>query len=193
MINLREMNFAYLSSLFFIINMVKLPNSDNIYDQLNQQYSQQIENYNISLGDFYQSLLQERAVSLSTINKYFKNNYTKLKKSSKLYKYIFENYFEILLHDGSTQNVTYEEAFDLPKNYFYILSQVNGFYLDMPIFNYEDIKISMNGLNEIQQFLLCSIYNFFNFLIFLNDVLLACKNNFKNAFFNYKLLMYIFF
>ena len=193
MINLREMNFAYLSSLFFIINMVRLPNSDNIYDQLNQQYSQEIENYNISLGDFYQKLLQERAVSLSTINKYFKNNYTKLKKSSKLYKYIFENYFEILLHDGSTQNVTYEEAFDLPKNYFYILSQVNGFYLDMPIFNYEDIKISMNGLNEIQQFLLCSIYNFFNFLIFLNDVLLACKNNFKNAFVNYKLLMYIFF
>ena len=108
MINLREMNFAYLSSLFFIINMVRLPNSDNIYDQLNQQYSQQIENYNISLGDFYQSLLQERAVSLSTINKYFKNNYTKLKKSSKLYKYVFENEFEILLHDGSTLNVTYE-------------------------------------------------------------------------------------
>ena len=63
----------------------------------------------------------------------------------------------------------------------------------MPIFNYEDIKISMNGLTEIQQFLLCSIYNFFNFLLFLNDVLLACKNNFKNSFVNYKLLMYIFF
>ena len=193
MINLREMNFGYFSNLFFIINMVKLPNSTNYYDKLNREYESKIEGYNISLGDFYQSLLQEKAISLSEKNKLFKKNFTNMKKSSKLYKAIFENEFEILLHDGNFQKVSYGDSFDLPKNYFYILSQVEGFYLDVPFVNYENITSSIHNFNENQQFLLCSIYNFFNFILKFNEVLYVCKNNFKNAFIKYKSLMYVFF
>ena len=193
MLNLREMNFAYFSSLFYIINMVKLPNSDNIYNELDNEYKDEIEGYNISLGNYYQNLLQKEAIVLSSKNKYFKNNFTNLKKSSKLYPYLFVNTFEILLHDGSSSLITYEEAFDLPKNYFYILSQIDGFYLDMPIINYNEIISSITNLSEIQQFLLCSMYNFFNFLNFLNDILVVCKSNFKNAFIHYRSLMNVFF
>ena len=193
MINLREMNFGYFSSLFFIVNMVRLPNSGYFYDRLNNEYISKIEGYNISLGDYYQSLLQEKAISLSEKNKLFKKNFTSMKKSSKLYKAIFDSQFEILLHDGNIQKVSYGECFDLPKNYFYILSQVEGFYLDMPLINYENITFTIHYLNENQQFLLCSMYNFFNFILKFNDVLYVCKQNFKNAFKKYKLLMYIFF
>ena len=49
-INLREMNFAYFSSLFFIINMVKLPNSNELYDELNNEYKKKLKGYNISFG-----------------------------------------------------------------------------------------------------------------------------------------------
>ena len=193
MLNLREMNFVYFSSLFYVINMVKLPYSDIVYNQLDTEYKNEIEGYNISLGDYYQNLLQNQAILLSTKNKYFKNNFTNLKKSSKLYPYLFVNTFEILLHDGSFSIITYEEAFDLPKNYFYILSQINGYYLDMPIINYDKIISSITNLSETQQFLLCSMYNFFNFLIFLNDILVVCKSNFKSAFKKYRLLMNVFF
>ena len=192
-INLREMNFAYFSSLFFIINMVKLPNSNELYDELNNEYKKKLKGYNISLGEYYQSLLQEKSILLSTRNKYFKNNFTDLKKNSKLYKYLFEKKFDILLHDGNFLSVTYQEVFDLPKNYFYILSQVEGFYLDMPILNYEDIISSIPKLNENQQFLLCSMYNFFIVIIELNEVLIACKKSFKNSLNNYRLLINIFF
>ncbi len=193
MLVIREMNFSYFINLFFIVNMIKLPESDVIFNILDEKYKTEIEGYNISLGDYYKYLLEINAVELSTKNKYFKNNYTNIKKNSKTYKSLYETYFTILLHDGNKQEVNYYEAFDLPKNYFYILSQIDGFYMDMPIFNYEDISTSIIGLNENQQFLLCTTYNFFIFINQLNSVLNINKKRFKDAYNNYRILMYVFF
>ena len=193
MLVIREMNISYFNNLFFAVNMIKLPNSDEIYDILNQYYEGEIEGYNISLGDYYKYLLETNAVLLSTKNKYFKNNYTNIKKNSKTYKSLYENNFNIILHDGNIQNVNYYEAFDLPKNYFYILSQIDGFYMEMPIINYNDVPSSINKLNENQQFLLCTAFNFFILITQLNSVLVVSKKRFKDAYNNYRILMYVFF
>ena len=193
MIVIREMNFSYFNNLFFIVNMIKLPDSESIYDVLNENYKNEIEGYNISLGDYYKYLFETNAVLLSTKNKYFKNNYTNIKKNSNTYKSLYETYFTILLHDGNTQEVNYYEAFDLPKNYFYILSQIDGYYIEMPTLNYDDVPYLIIKLNENQQFLLCTIYNFFIFTLQLNSVLVISKKRFKDAYNNYRILMYVFF
>ena len=193
MLVIRELNICYFSNLFFASNMIKLPNSESLYNVLNEKYASSIEGYNISLSDYYKSLLETYSVILSTKNKYFKNNYTNIKKNSMIYKQLFDSYITILLHDGNTQKVNYDEAFDLPKNYFYILSQIDGFYLDMPVVNYNDIPNSISDLNENQQFLLCTVYNFFTFILSLNEKLVVSKQRFKNIFKNYKILMYTFF
>ena len=193
MLVIRELNICYFINLFFVSNMIKLPYSESIYDSLNEKYAISIENYNISLSDYYKSLLESYSVSLSIKNKYFKNNYTNIKKKSNFYKQIFQTNFTILLHDGNTQQVSYDEAFELPKNYFYILSQNEGFYLDMPFVNYNDIPYSIRYLNENQQYLLCSVYNFFSFVLSLNQILVMSKQRFKKELDIYNILMYFIF
>ena len=63
----------------------------------------------------------------------------------------------------------------------------------MPFVNYNDIPNSITYLNENQQFLLCSIYNFFSFILSLHQILVMSKQRFKKELDIYNILIYIIF
>ena len=190
MIVLREMNLAYFSNVFYVTNMITLTDGEEIYDSLNIEYHTSIKNYNISLLDYYQYNFQQRALKLLTVSNYFKNNYSSLSSHSQLYQEFNEKPFIVIRPNGEYDNVTYYHAFDLPKNYFYILSQQDEFNITIPFITIDSIAQILSSLNEFQQYILCTINNCFNFLLALNRVLISSKNIFKNSLKNYKVIMY---
>ena len=190
MIVLREMNLAYFSNVFYVTNMITLTDGEEIYDSLNIEYHTFIKNYNISLLDYYQYNFQQRALKLLTVSNYFKNNYSSLSSHSQLYQEFNEKPFIVIRPNGEYDNVTYYHAFDLPKNYFYILSQQDEFNITIPFITIDSIGQILSSLNEFQQYILCTINNCFNFLLTLNRVLISSKNIFKNSLKNYKVIMY---
>ena len=190
MIVLREMDLIYFQNVFYVINMIQFEGSGEQYQSLNDEYKKEIEGYNISLNNFYHHTFKEKSVLLLTTSNYFKNNYSNLKTSSDLYKAFNENPFPVLRANGEFSSVNYYYAFDLPKNYFYILSQQEDFNLTIPILNYDNISYNLNRLDEIQQYVICIFYNTFNFFSALSNVLARSKETFKNALTFYKVMMY---
>ena len=187
---LREMNLSYFSNVFYVSNMICLKEAENEYDLLNEEYKDYINNYNISLIDFFRYNFQNRAHRLLTLSNYFKNNYSSLNTHSKLYKEFNEKPFLVLRPNGEFEYVTYYHSFDLPKNYFYILGQQNNYKIIIPFLNYNTVDKTLNGLNEFQQYIICTIYNCFVFINTLKSVLVESKKVFKNFLYNYKVLMY---
>jgi hypothetical protein len=73
MLMIREINNNYLTASIFIAIMIKIENSSNYYDSLNEYYNQNINNYNITLSYFYQT-------NFISIENRFIENYIELKK-----------------------------------------------------------------------------------------------------------------
>ncbi len=190
MVVLREMDLAYFQNVFYVINMVKFEGVNSEYDSLNTEYKNKLIGYNISLNDFYHSNFQKKSLTLLATSNYFKNNYSNLKTNSDLYYEFNNNPCPVLRSNGEMSSVTYYNAFDLPKNYFYILSQQDDFNITLPILNYDNISNYLNDLNENQQYIVCIFYNSFNFYVCLINVLIASKKVFKNALKFYRVLMY---
>ncbi len=190
MIVLREMNLAYFANVFYVANMINLEGAGDNYDSLNTEYKTSILNYNISLSDYYQYNFQQRALKLLIVSNYFKNNYSSLSSHNQLYKEFNEKPFVVLRPNGEFDEVSYYHAFDLPKNYFYILSQQENFKLTIPFVNLDTIDTILYSLNEFQQYILCTIHNCFNFMLALSKVLICSKKVFKNSLKNYKIIMY---
>ena len=186
---LREMNLSYLSNVFYLINMICLNGSDSLYDSLNYEYKKLIKDYNISLIDYYQYNFQLRALKLLEISNYFKNNYSSLNTHSQLYKQFNEYSFKVLRPNGEFDEVTYYHCFDIPKNYFYILSQQDNYKISIPFLDLNNIHLILNGLNEFQQYIICTINNSFLFIKMVKYILKTSKKVFRNSLNNYKIIM----
>ena len=59
--------------------------------------------------------------------------------------------------------------------------------------NINNIELILNGLNEFQQYIICTIYNSFTFIKIVKGILKESKNVFKNSLNNYKIIMYFIF
>ncbi len=190
---LREMNLAYLSNVFYLTNMICINGNDSMYDLLDSEYKMLIEDYNISLTDYYKYNFQLIAHKLLELSNYFKNNYSSLNSHSQLYKEFNENSFKVLRPNGEYEEVTYYHCFDIPKNYFYILSQQDNYKIPIPLLNLSNIELFLNGLNEFQQYIICTINNSFTFIKTVKYILKEAKKVFKNSLNNYKIIMYFIF
>ena len=182
MLIIRSINNNYLTASVFIAIMIKIENSSN-YDSLNEYYNNNIDEYNITLSYFYQT-------NFISIENQFIENYIELKKKYSKIKNndLFLKEFEILTADGVKELKSFYLIFELGRNYFYILSQIENFYQEIPQINYDEIDIKFKKLNENQKYIYSLVYNSFNFFKNIFDILFDSKKNFKKTIKNFKFL-----
>ena len=133
---LREINSDYFFCQFFLSQMIILENSKDKKDQL-QDYLK--KNYNISFD--FQNYYSERMKNESNyIIDVYNNRFKKFienENSDKIYQ-ISRKMFKVMEYNGIPVSTNYLDAYIVPLNYFYILSQVKEFYIEVPIINYND-------------------------------------------------------
>ncbi len=194
MLTLRELSSEYLTSSYYVSNMIKLEGSDKVYDQLNEEYTKNLasEGYNITLADFYQINFKNSALKLTSNYEQFKNNFSDISKKSNLYKAMMTE-MKLLTSDGKIEVITYYSSYETLRNYFYVLSNKEGFYQTLPFIDYENNSINFSELTSNQQYIYSLIYNCFSFLDNLFDIIYNSKKTFKNSLKNYKILIFIIF
>ena len=99
----------------------------------------------------------------------------------------------LLTSDGKIEIITYYSSYETLRNYFYVLSNKEGFYQTLPFINYETNTINFSELTSNQQYIYSLIYNCFSFLSNLFDIIYDSKETFKNSLKNYKILIFIIF
>jgi hypothetical protein len=164
MLTLRELASEYLTSSYYVSNMIKLEGSDKVYDQLNEEYTKNLasEGYNITLADFYQINFKSSALKLTSNYEQFKNNFSDISKKSRLYKAMMTE-MKLLTSDGKIEVITYYSSYETLRNYFYVLSNKEGFYQTLPFIDYENNSINFSELTSNQQYIYSLIYNCFSF------------------------------
>ena len=194
MLTLRELSSEYLTSSYFVSNMIKLEGSDKVYDQLNEEYTKNLasKGYNITLADFYQINFKNSALKLTSNYEQFKNNYSDISKKSQMYKAIMTQ-MKLLTSDGKIETITYYSSYETLRNYFYVLSNKEGFYQILPFIDYNSRSINFTALTSNQQYIYSLIYNCFSYLDNLFDIIYNSKRTFKNSLKNYKILIFIIF
>ena len=192
MINIRELINYYLNANFYVSNMIKINNSDNFYDSLNKEYEKNLENYNITLKDLYKFNFNLTTQSLTKTFQLFKNNYSDYGTSNKVGKKISEN-INILISDGSIMQTNFKNVLEIPRNYFYILSTVDGYYQTVNQINYDEIINKISTLSINNQFIYSIVYNTFNLLKHIFGILYEVKKHFGYNLNKYKTLIYFFF
>ena len=183
MLMIREINNNYLTASIFIAIMIKIENSSDYYDSLNEYYNQNIDNYNITLSYFYQT-------NFISIENRFIENYIELKKKyNKINNNnLFLKEFELLTSDGIKELKNFYSIFELGRNYFYILSKVENFYQEIPQINYDDIENNFKKLNENQKYIYSLVYNSFNIFLHIFEILYFSKDDFSKKILNFKFL-----
>ena len=192
MINIRELINYYLTANFYVSNMIKINNSDNVYDSLNSEYEKVLENYNITLKDLYKYNFNITTQSLTKTFQLFKNNYSNYGTDNKVGKKISESIY-LLISDGSIMETNFKNVLEIPRNYFYILSTVEGYYQTVNQINYDEIINKMPNLSINNQFIYSIVYNTFDLLKHIFGILFEVKKHFGNNLNFYKTLIYFFF
>ena len=181
---LREINSDYFFCQFFLSQMIILENSKDKKDQL-QDYLK--KNYNISFD--FQNYYSERMKNESNyIIDVYNNRFKKFienENSDKIYQ-ISRKMFKVMEYNGIPVSTNYLDAYIVPLNYFYILSQVKEFYIEVPIINYNDSLKLKNLSPSEKQYLMTFPFNIYPFVEKTNEINYNEKVIFLSTFTKFK-------
>ena len=190
----RFFNSYYYSNHFFFINKIVLvqnlsDNSNNIYNSLLTEFEEL--NISFDLNSFYKfHAIEESSYMLDIYQIEFKNYFEKLKKeiqNSMLHNISLMNF------RGNMYNDTYKDLFTVLSNYFYYLSQYEGYYLKLPFIEYLNFEKydDLVDINLRNAFTL--IFNYPLLEIELDSINALIIDNYFNSFKLYKLRILILF
>ena len=185
MLILNSANSDYLISAFFITIISVIYDSDDKYLSLNKFYEDNIQDYNISLEDFYSYEFKKSVVSFIESFYLFKKEYGSISKKNELYPVIFENLTSLSTY-GQLETLTYLNSFEIKRNYFYILSHNENFYYFIPLINYYEIDKKISSFSQNQKYIFTFIYNSVNFFIKIFNIIGKSKRYFEKKTTEYK-------
>lgn len=178
LINLVDLTVHYLMGQFYISNMINI-NNNNVASNYEKVVNENIKPESISFSELYQF--------------YFKNITTRF---FPLYENVISNisvHFSpswkdenfnyplmLIKFDGTNYTEEYLQFWNIPKNNFYILSNLDNFILNMPPFeNLTEIYKSISSYNSNQRIILSEIVNYFS----VRDTLFNCTDTIRNKFY----------
>ena len=184
---LREINSDYFYCQFFLSQMIVIENSEDKKDQL-EYFLKKTHNISFDFKSYYSLRMKNESDYIIEIyNKQFKK-FIENQNSDKIYQ-ISRKIFEIMEYNGIPVKTNYLDAYIVPLNYFYILSQVNDFYIEVPIINYND-SLKLNSLSTSEkQYLMTFPFNIYPFVEKTNEINFNEKEIFLSSFTNFKKLI----
>ena len=190
----RFFNSYYYSNHFFFINKIVLvqnlsDNSNNIYNSLSAEFEEL--NISFDLNSFYKfHAIEESSYMLDIYQIEFKNYFDKLKKEIQN-----EMLTNILLMDfrGNMYNSTYKDLFTDFSNFFYYLSQYDGYYLKLPFIEYLNLEKYKDLIDINLRNAFTLIFNYPLLEIELDSINYLLIENYFNSFKLYKLRILILF
>ena len=185
MLILNSANSDYLISAFFITIISVVYDSNDKYLSLNNFYENKIENYNITLEQFYSYEFKKSVTSFIDSFYLFKREYGSISKKNELYPVVFENLTSLSTY-GQLEYLNYLSSFEVKRNYFYILSHNDEFYHFIPQINYYEIPEKISSFSQNQKYIFTFVYNSVNFFIKIFNVIGRSKKYFEKKTKEYK-------
>ena len=184
---LREMNSDYFYNQFFICQKIVLENSGNKKDQL-EELLLSIYNISFDFKSYYDIRMKNESNYIINIyNTQFKK-FIENQNSGKIYQ-IARKKFNIIEYNGKPVETNYLDGYIIPLNYFYILSQNDDFYIEVPIINYNE-PLKINNLNSTEhQYLMTFPFNIFPFVLKTNEINYTGKEIFISTFRNFRFMI----
>ena len=189
--SIRELNAEVISQAFFILNVVKINGSNN-FNSLDLEYQKNLEGIgNFTILNYLDELFRYSSNYTFGLFRKFKNAYSKLNHKNYFYRKISHKEYNFSTEIGTFELYTYVNSFDVQLNNYYIISKIDGFYVDFNLFNvynYDDPNMNSTSDNEIK--LKTLIKNGFVYINIFNEVNYYNKKNFLKYFNNFKIFIF---
>ena len=120
-----------------------------------------------------------------------KNIYSNLKKSNYFFKNVDHKVYPFYTVTNTIEYYSYVNSFDTQLNNYYIISKIDGFYVDYNLFSIENIDPTNNSFSENEILLKTMIRNAYPYMQIFNEVNYYDKKNFSKYFSNFKSFIFI--
>ena len=188
--SIRELNAEVISQAFFVLNVVRIKGSTN-YKSLDIEYQNNIQGIgNFTVLNYLDELFRSSSNYTFTIFRKVKNLYTKLKHGNYFFKKIDPKLYRFYTESGTFEYYNYINSFDTQLNNYYIISKIDGFYVDYNLFEFSETQVIENSESESEIKLKTMIKNGYVYLNIFNEVNYYDKMNFLKYFKSFKIFIF---
>ena len=188
---IREFNTQIITQAFFILNVVRINGSKN-YNILDLEYQKNIEGIgNFTILKYLDELFRYCSNNAFSLFRKLKNIYSNLKKSNYFFKNVDHKVYPFYTVTNTIEYYSYVNSFDTQLNNYYIISKIDGFYIDYNLFSIENIDPNNNSFSEDEILLKTMIRNAYPYMQIFNEVNYYDKKNFSKYFSNFKSFIFI--
>ncbi len=188
---IREFNNQIITQAFFILNVVRINGSTN-YNILDLEYQKNIEGIgNFTILNYLDELFRYCSNNAFSLFRKLKNIYSNLKKSNYFFKNVDHKVYPFYTITNNVEYYSYINSFDTQLNNYYIISKIDGFYVDFNLFSVENIDPNNNSFSEDEILLKTMIRNAYPYVQIFNEVNYYDKKNFSKYFSNFKSFIFV--
>jgi hypothetical protein len=187
---IREFNTQIITQAFFILNVVRINGSKN-YNILDLEYQKNIEGIgNFTILKYLDELFRYCSNNAFSLFRKLKNIYSNLKKSNYFFKNVDHKVYPFYTVTNTIEYYSYVNSFDTQLNNYYIISKIDGFYIDYNLFEFSETEVVNNSESESEIKLKTMIKNGYVYITIFDEVNYYDKENFLKYFKNFKIFIF---